>query len=159
MAYLLGRFVDTLTDELKLRVIAGRSTTFRKRKKQRGLEPDNCYWIASEPQVRGQVPLDLRKAPPPDLVIEVDVTHSSLNRLAIYASLKIPEVWRFAEDQVMFLLLQKDGPYSPGPSLSFPGLQGSDLGPFLALWKREDDTTAVAQFRDWVRQRIAAGWK
>src|SRR5207237_848805 len=64
VAYLLGRFVDTLTDELKLRVRAGRCTTFRKRRRQRGLEPDNSYWIASEPQARGKVPIDLRKAPP-----------------------------------------------------------------------------------------------
>jgi Uma2 family endonuclease len=159
VAYLLGRFVDTLTDELNWRVRVGRCTTFRKRRKQRGLEPDNSYWIASEPQVRGKVPIDLRKAPPPDLVIEVDITRSSLNRLAIYASLKVPEVWRFADDQLTFLLLQKDGTYAPGPSRSFPGLQAPDLVPFLDTWKREDVMTAVAQFRAWVRQRIADGWK
>jgi Uma2 family endonuclease len=159
VAYLLGRFVDTLTDELKWRVIAGRTTTFRKKKKKRGLEPDNSYWIASEPQVRGKRPIDPRTAPPPDLVIEVDITHSSLNRLAIYATLKFPEVWRFANDQVAFLLLQKDGSYAPGPSRCFPGLQALDLAPFLDLWKREDDMTAVGEFRTWVRQRIADGWK
>jgi Uma2 family endonuclease len=159
VAYLLGRFVDVLTDELKWRVIAGRTTTFRKRRKKRGLEPDNSYWIASEPQVRGKRPIDPRTAPPPDLVIEVDITHSSLDRLAISASLKVPEVWRFSGGQVAFHVLQKDGTYAPGPSRCFPGLQAPDLVPFLDLWKREDDMTAVSEFRNWVRQRIAAGWK
>src|SRR6516162_9729682 len=53
-AYLLGRFVDTLTEELGLLVKAGRSTTFRRRRRQRGLEADNSYWIANEAKVRGK---------------------------------------------------------------------------------------------------------
>src|ERR1700736_1311356 len=57
-AYLLGRFVDTLTEELSLPVKAGRSTTFRRRQRQRGLEADNCYWIANEARVRGKQTID-----------------------------------------------------------------------------------------------------
>ena len=69
--------------------------TFKRRKRRRGLEPDECYWIQSEPMVRGKDKIDLRRDPPPDLVIEVDWTHSSLDRLAIFAALLVPEVWRF----------------------------------------------------------------
>src|SRR5437016_6134570 len=43
-ADLLGRFVVVLTEELQLPIKAGRSTTYRRRRKQRGLEPDNSYW-------------------------------------------------------------------------------------------------------------------
>src|SRR5262249_55428861 len=75
----LGRLAITLTEEMGLSVKAGGSTTFRRRKKRRGLEPDRCYWIASEPLVRGKRDINLRKDPPPDLAIEVDVTSSSLN--------------------------------------------------------------------------------
>src|SRR5438093_13425053 len=52
VAYLLGRFIDTLTEELGMAVTAGRSMTLRNPRRKRGLEPDNCYWIASEPQIR-----------------------------------------------------------------------------------------------------------
>jgi Uma2 family endonuclease len=55
----LGRMVVTLTEQLKLPIKAGRSTTFRKRKKEKGLEPDNCYWIAHEADVRGKTVIDL----------------------------------------------------------------------------------------------------
>src|SRR5438876_8755817 len=51
-SYLLGRFIDALTEEIGLPIQGGKSTTFKRRKKQRGLEPNNCYWIASEPLVR-----------------------------------------------------------------------------------------------------------
>jgi Uma2 family endonuclease len=157
-AYLLGRFVDTLTDELNLAVIAGRSTTFRRRRQRRGLEADNSYWIASVGRVRGKDRIDLRVDPPPDLAIEVDVTHSSLDRMAIYATLGIPEVWRFAEGQLTFQLLQGNKTYASGTSRSFPGLEAVDVLPFLNLRKQADDTEVVRQFRAWVRARIAAGW-
>src|SRR5262245_26112822 len=71
-AYLLGRFIDTLTEELGLTVTAGRSTTFRNRRARRGIEPDNSYWIANELAIRGKEEVDLRVDPPPDLCIEVD---------------------------------------------------------------------------------------
>jgi Uma2 family endonuclease len=86
-AHLLGRLVVVITEELGLPVKGGRSTTFRMRNKRRGLEPDDCYWIANEPLVRGKNRIELRIDPPPDLAVEVDVSHSSLDRLAIYAAL------------------------------------------------------------------------
>jgi Uma2 family endonuclease len=158
IAYLLGRFVDTLTDELNLPVKAGRCSTFWRKRKRRGLEPDNSYWIASEAQVRDKDDDELRRGPPPDLAIEVEVTHSSLDRLSIYATLGVPEVWNFAEGKGAFLRLQK-GSYVEGPSLSFPGLTAADLVSFLNIRKQTDETTLVRQFRAWVRQRIADGWK
>ncbi len=42
-ADMLGRFVVVLTEELALPIKAGRSTTFRRRRLRRGLEPDNSY--------------------------------------------------------------------------------------------------------------------
>ncbi len=142
-----------------LPVKAGRSTTFRKRRKRRGLEPDNSYWIANEAHVRGKDEIDLRVDPPPDLAIEVDVTHSSLDRMGIYAKLGVAEVWRLADGQLTFHLLQAKGAYTTGPSRAFPGLNASDLLPFLDLRKQTDETSLVRQFRAWVRQRIADGWK
>src|SRR5437773_5039758 len=130
-AYLLGRFVDTLTEELGLPVKAGRSTTFRRRRKQRGLEADNSYWIANEALVRGKQVIDLRVDPPPDLALEIDLTHSSLDRLSIYAALRVPEVWRLDEQGLTAHVLQADGQYAASPfSKAFPQLKVADLLPF-----------------------------
>src|SRR6516162_9609209 len=73
-ARLIGRFVDVLTEELNLPCRLGGSVTLRRRRKDRGLEPGNCYWIASAPLVQGKRELNLRIDPPPDLAIEIDVT-------------------------------------------------------------------------------------
>jgi Uma2 family endonuclease len=159
-AYLLGRFVDTLTEELGLTVKAGRSSTLRRRRKRRGLEPDNCYWIANEPRVRGKRRIDLRSDPPPDLAIEVDITRSSLDRLAIYAALRVPEVWRFDGQSLTFYILGSDGQYTVGPtSRAFPRLTAEDVGRFLTLQGQMDENAVVRQFRAWVRERSAVGWQ
>lgn len=154
-AYLLGRFIDVMTEELSLPCRAGRSVTLRRRRKQRGLESDNCYWIANAPRLKGKRRLDLRTDPPPDLAIEVDVSHSSLNRMSIYAALGVPEVWRLTNAGLTFHILE-EGAYQVRPdSLAFPMLASADFTRFLALLDTADDTTIVRQFREWVRQRIS----
>jgi Uma2 family endonuclease len=153
-AYLLGRFIDVLTEELRLPCRAGRSVTLRRRRKRRGLEPDNCYWIANAPALQGKKKLDLRVDPPPDLAIEVDVTSSSLDRMSIYLALGVPEVWRLSESGLTSQVL-RSGAYQAEPnSLAFPTLAAADLPPFLAQFGQTDDTTLAQQFRDWVRQQL-----
>jgi len=34
---------------------------------------------------------------PPDLAIKIDVSNSSLDKMAVYAELKVPEVWRWQD--------------------------------------------------------------
>ena len=155
-ADLLGRFVIVLTEELGLPVKAGRSTTFRRRRRRRGIEPDNSWWIANEPRVRGRRQIDLRTDPPPDLAVEVDVTSSSLNRLGIYAALGVPEVWRWDDPVLTFNVLGPNGRYAEAAhSLLFPFLTSADLLPFLALRGPQlDENAIVRQFRTWVRSRL-----
>ncbi len=154
--YLLGRLVDALTEELSLPVKGGGSTTFRRRKRRRGLEPDACWWIASEALVRGKLKIDLRRDPPPDLALEVDVTHSSLDRLGIYAALGIPEVWRLEMQTLLCHLLGSDGRYAVSPtSRAFPGLCVADMGQFIAMRGQLDENAIIRLFRAWVRQHFA----
>ena len=156
-AYILGRFIDTLTEQLRLPVKAGRSTTFRRRRRQRSLEADNSYWIASEAKVRGKQTIDLRVDPPPDLAVEIDLTHSSIDRMAIYAALCVPEVWRLDSTGLTCHVLGGDGTYqTTAESRAFPRLKMADIELFLALRYREEDNTIVRQFRDRVRANLVS---
>jgi Uma2 family endonuclease len=149
----LGRLVCTLTEELNLGLKQGGSTTLRRRRKQRGIEPDRCFWIAHEPEMRTVRHLDLRIHPPPDLAIEVDVRHSSLDRMGIYATLGIPEVWRLDEPSLTFHVLSPGGRYTLAThSLSFPQVTPADLMRFLMHLGHEGENEIVRQFREWVRQ-------
>jgi len=156
--WFLGRLAVTLTEELNLPLKGGGSTTFRRRRKKRGLEPDDCYWIANAALVRGKMTIDLRIDPPPDLAIEIDITSSSLNRLGIYSALRVPEVWRFDGQTLTFHVLGSDGHYAVTPtSLAFPFLKPDELVRFLNLRLTQDENEVVQDFRVWVRQEIAPG--
>ena len=84
---LLNHLVVAAAEELGLEIASYGSMTMRRR----GLEADQCYWIANEARMRGRDRIDLRTDPPPDLVIEVDVSRSSMDRMTIYAALGVPE--------------------------------------------------------------------
>jgi Uma2 family endonuclease len=155
---LLGRLVVVLTEELGLPLKCGGSTTFRRRKKQRGLEPDECYWIAHEALVRNKDVIDLRTDPPPDLAIEIEITRSALNRVGIYAAIGVPEVWRFDGRSLTFHVLDADGQYRESThSLAFPQFTPAGLLAFLNLRGQMDENAIIRQFRAWVQQRFGSG--
>jgi Uma2 family endonuclease len=153
-ADLLSCFVVVLTEELQLPRRAGGSVTLRRRGKQRGLEPDKCYWIASAAQMQGKTHLDLRTDPPPDLAIEVDVTNSSVDRMSIYAALGVPEVWRLSSTGLTFNVRQGRTYQVQANSLAFPQLVTADLMNFLNQFGQVDEGALVLQFRAWVRQQL-----
>src|SRR5206468_2120268 len=139
-SYLLGRMVDTLTDEFNIAVEHADPVTLRRADLEKGVEPDKLYHFgANAERVRGARELDLAVDPPPDLVIEVDVTSSSVPRLPIFAALGIPEVWRIDGEDLRFLHLQADGTYQPRDvSRAFPSLSLSDAARFLEQGRRSD---------------------
>ncbi len=154
----LGRLVVVLTEELILPIRGGGSTTFRKKKKQKGLEPDNCYWIANESAVRNIEVINLRRDPPPDLALEIDLTSSSMNRMRIYAAIKVPEVWRFGKAGLSFWVLNAAGKYDTAPvSPTSPvPISPADLQPFIAMRGQMDDNAVIRQFRAWIQAKVAA---
>jgi Uma2 family endonuclease len=154
---LLGVFVLVLTEELELPLKHGGSTTLRRRLRRRGIEADECFWIANAHRMAGRRRLDLRTDPPPDLAIEVDVSRSSLDRLGIYAALAVPEVWRLDGDTLTFHVLTGNAYTSAAASQSFPLVAPADLLGFLQQARQAgDENVVVRQFRDWVRQRRSA---
>lgn len=156
---LLGRLIETLTEELSLKSVSFGSMTCRRRHRKRGLEPDECFYIASQPLVRGRDRVDLRRDPPPDLALEIDISHSSLDRLSIYAAIGVPEIWRYENESIVFHFLGTDGYYSPATkSGTFNGLTSEDFSNFLALrFQLDDDNEIVRRFRTWIRQNLAGG--
>jgi Uma2 family endonuclease len=154
----LGDVVYVLTDELNLPLKRGGSTTLRRRLKQRGIEADECFWIANALKLIGRRRLDLRRDPPPDLALEVDVTSSSLNRMGIYAALRVPELWRLEAKQLIFYRLGEDGTYIRCThSVAFPGISSADLMRFLKKTRRADENQVLREFRQWLRKRILSG--
>lgn len=153
---ILAQFVLILAEELGLPFFPGGSATMRKRKNLKGIEADDIFWIASAAQLAGVKQLDLKVHPPPDLAIEADVSRSSLNRLGIYAALRVPEVWRLGSDTLVFHVLSGKV-YADSPtSRSFPIATSADLMVYVQQARAVGDKVPTYRaFREWVRQRVA----
>ena len=156
----LGRLIQVLTEELNWPMASLGSTTLKLKKRQRGLEPDKGFYLKNESSVRTKSRIDLRTDPPPDLALEIDISHSSLNRMGIYAALRIPEVWRFDGQSIYVHLLGPDGQYhASARSLAFPFLPMDAIAEFLQKRNEMDETSLIRSFRDWVKAQIAGNWK
>jgi Uma2 family endonuclease len=118
---LLGQVVRGLARARQVEYVSGGSTTFRRRDLKKGLEPDRCFWIQNQAKLHGAKQIDLSVHPPPDLVIEVEITRRLLDRKEIYARLKVPEIWLYNGKTFRILLLNSDGAYAPAQdSEAFP---------------------------------------
>lgn len=152
---MLGAFVEILAEELDIPLICARSTTFRRKDLNRGLEPDNCYYIEHVQDVLGKDDLDLSVDPPPDLAIEIEVSRSAVGRMPIYAALGIPQVWRYGDDRLQVYCLDAGGDYVIAErSPTFPALSLEKVAEFLCQSLQTDDISLQRAFRTWVRTEV-----
>ena len=152
---LIARMIEMLTFELSLPVKSLGSTTFRRKDKAKGLEPDECYFFHNEKKMRGRKRWYPRKDPPPELVVEIDITSRSIDREPIYAALGVPEIWRYDGRKIECLQLH-DGVYRlRKQSLAFPFLEPAALKRFLTLARTRGETAAMRAFVNWVHEN---GW-
>lgn len=149
----LGRFVETLAEELEVQIYPLGSTTF-KRSELSGAEPDKCFYIRNIDAVRGKRRLDLKQDPAPDLVLEIDVTSSSQSRLQVYADLGVAEVWVYNGESLVIHQLQNGTYLISQDSQFFPNLLVTDIVRFLRQAETIDYLELVKAFRQWVRGQI-----
>jgi Uma2 family endonuclease len=148
----LGRLIETIAEEAGLPLVSAGNMTFKRDDLSRGIEGDNCYWITHEPQLRGRLTWDASRDPPPDLVLEIEISRSALNRMTILAALRIPEVWCFDGNSLRVNHLQPDGGYRlTDRSLAFPNVPLANLAPFLQPSETIDSLTVLRTFREWLR--------
>jgi len=123
------------------------STTYRARPKAKGVEPDTSFYVQNASAMRGRVDIDLEFDLPPDVVVEIDTTNESTDKLAIYADLNVPEVWLY-DDQEFQILVLDDGRYdSRVHGKAFPLITGELLTQYLEVGKTDGTTAMIKSFR------------
>jgi Uma2 family endonuclease len=80
---LIGRLVETYTEVLNIEIQTVASTTFKRKDLQKAFEADESYYIEHAEQIRPKEEVDLTIDPPPDLVIEVEITSSAIQKLIV----------------------------------------------------------------------------
>lgn len=150
---LIGVFIRTLVEESGWNIKSLASTTLKRKDLKKGAEPDKCYYIQNESQVRGRV-INLNFDPPPDLVVEVDITHTDINKNALYAELGIPEFWRYDGEVLRIYQLQLNEYQEQATSPTFPWLQKQFFYQFLQQCQSQGEALANRQLRSWVQTQL-----
>lgn len=149
---LIERFIYFLIAEMGMKIKTMGSTTLEREDLDRSPEPDNAYYIQNQPLVAGRT-VNLDTDPPPDLIVEVDITHTDINKLRLYASLGVPEFWRYNGQIWRIYRLDAEEYQEVTTSPTFPFLPKEKLYEFLAQ-AVEDEVAAEQALRSWVRQQI-----
>jgi Uma2 family endonuclease len=150
---LVDRLIYTWTEEQDIDIASLGTMTVRREDLQKGFEPDNCYYVRHESLMREKAELDFSVDPPPDLAVEVDVSRSSAGKLALYAAVGVPEVWRYDGQRIEVYTLGPEQRYSAGAaSVCFPGFPLDEAARVLARWSAESERALVGSFREFVRR-------
>jgi Uma2 family endonuclease len=154
---ILGRFGESVSEELNVEIRSLGSLTCRREDLAIGLEPDQCYYIQNEDVVWDKEQIDLNQDPPPDLVVEIDVTSSSIDRLSLYASLGVPEVWRYDGNRLIIYQLESQEYAEREVSPTFRFLSQVEMLRFLELRRTTKENALIRLFREWVGSQIQSG--
>ena len=130
------------------------STTFSREDIERGFEPDSCFYIQNEERIRGKDRIDLTSDPPPDLVIEIDITSPSLDKLPIYAQMGVPEVWRYDGERITILALKGSDYGETAGSIVLPPVTSAALTSFVEQSKATRRTIWLERVREWAQNHL-----
>lgn len=149
----IAQIVEELAVEMDVNLDSLGSTTFRREDIDRGFEPDSCFYIKNAARVRGKKRIDLTVDPPPDLVIEIDITSPSLAKFPIFAQVGVPEVWRFDGKQLSIHEISEGEYHSRDESVAFPMVTAADITAFIVESETMERPAWVRKLRSWVIDR------
>ena len=154
LKHTLATLVEVLAEELNIDVDGVGSTTFHRQDLAKGFEPDACFYIQRAEQVAGKKRIDLMEDPPPDLVIEIDITSPSLNKFPIYAQIGVPEIWRYDGHVLFVLRLEGDAYRAVEASEVLSGVPSAQLLLFIQDSESMKRLAWLRQVREWIRQNM-----
>jgi Uma2 family endonuclease len=128
------------------------STTWKREIEKAGVEPDNCFYFQNEAKIRGKLQFDLNQDPPPDLVLEIDVTSKSLDRFPIYARLGVPEIWCYDSGELKIYQLEVNRYIEVETSSIFPTLPIRELPSLIEKYRSAGRRSLRQAVREWARE-------
>lgn len=143
-----------LAEEMGIVVEAAGTTTYKQESLLKGSEGDESFYVEHANAIIGKDEIDLDIDPPPDIVVEVDISNDSFGKFPIYAAFLVPEIWRYDGKRVRIYHLVNQTYKECDASLSFPFLSAQAMTNFLDQSKTQGQTSALAAFRQWIRAAI-----
>jgi Uma2 family endonuclease len=132
----IARLVELYSLERAVPMHGSGSTTFRRDAKERGLEPDECYFLGDPEREY------------PDIAVEVVITSGGMDKLPVYEALGVKELWFWENEAFVLHRLGEHGYTRIEKSVLVPGLDFEVLARFVC---EKDQYQAARVFRDWLR--------
>lgn len=151
---LIGRFVEEVAGEVGVPFLGLGETTWKRTDVERGLESDQCFYFDPGRIVEARAALkrrdnDVASYPNPDLAIEIDISPSLVDRPAIYAALRVAEVWHFDGATVRIDALTDDGRYRSSPRSRFLAVSAVEVRDWLLADDAHDRPAWSRRLRAW----------
>ncbi len=144
---LIGRIIETYSEIKNIEIISVASVTVKRSDLSKAFEADESYFVTHAVQLLGKREMDFDADPPPDLVVEVEITSSAIQKMLLFAAMSVPEVWRHdGRNLQMFRLV--DRAYHPiGSSIELPGLSATQINQILSDRDAVGETKLIQRFR------------
>lgn len=126
-----GKNVDVLADIVKVlldhlgREYDSFTPITMEMPEESGIEPDHCFYIEHWAEISGKKRINWETDPPPDLVIEIDVT--SYTDANDYLPYRVPEVWLFKQGRLLIYRLQGNSYAEQDQSAFFPNVKLAEI--------------------------------
>jgi Uma2 family endonuclease len=147
IACLIGRIVETFSELKDIEIISVASVTVKRSDLAKAFEADESYYVTHAAQLLGKKELDFAVDPPPDLVIEVELTSSAIKKMQLFAAMHVLEVWRH-DGESLQMHRWLDGAYQQiESSVQLPGLTAQQINETLALRDTIGETKLIQGFR------------
>ncbi|MBO0798393.1 MAG: Uma2 family endonuclease [Blastocatellia bacterium] len=152
----ISGLIRLLSARLRINIRFFGSSTIRSQRKKKGNEPDGCFYVQSVDLIGNRIHLNFSVDPPPDIVVEIDIHHSSVAKLHIYAALGVPEIWRYDGYTLTIYHLEQDKYIEVETSDALPMLSGSLLTDFLTRLQADGEFQALLAFDEWLKSQKQA---
>jgi Uma2 family endonuclease len=151
---ILGRFVEEVAGESGVAFLGLGETTWKRADLGRGLEADQCFYFDPVKVAAARAALRRRENhvaayPNPDLSVEIDISPSLVDRPAIYAALRVSEVWRFDGEAVRIDVLTDAGVYRPSPRSGFLPVAAAEVLAWITADDAHDRPAWSRRLRAW----------
>jgi Uma2 family endonuclease len=145
--------MTALSLKLRKKILHFGSATMKASSKQKGSEPDCCFYVQNAETVAKKDKLDFSRDVPPDIVVEVDIHHDSLDKFAIYSALGVPEFWLYEGKNLKIYQLEEEKYSEIEKSIALPVLTAEALTDFLNRLENSDQFEVLLEFESWLNER------
>ena len=142
--------ITTLSLKIRKRILHFGSATIKSSRQERGSEPDCCFYVQNAELVADKDTIDFSRDVPPDIVVEIDIHHSSTEKFEIYSKLRVPEFWLYDGERLRIYRFESETYVAVKKSVALPILSDDVLTDFLNRLQNSDQFEILLKFENWL---------